>query len=225
MSVSDLDRLYTLLDAKTGIGRVRDVRLERIAADRALEMRYQQGTTYDPTNPIVHERAQLQARVYPWQTIDGVTENATWHYYPPSWADPIEAAVDAILPDGTQVGWWNSDVHRDQLLDTRWTHWGHGIHFEDVSSGARRWYFMTVFASDLPPLAPAVIYLQPGKYACHHLTADGTSIHRSFRNVTAVIETIIDDRMQVPGRGPMIHLTGKPLKTRWIADGPLVTWA
>ncbi len=224
-SVSNLDRLYALLEAKTGISRIRDVRLERLAAQRALEMRYQQGLTFHATNPIVHQPDQLRAAVYPWQGVPGVTENATWHYYPPSWVDPIDAAVDATLPDGTVIGWWNSPVHHDQLIDIRWTAWGNGIYYEDPPDGsARRWYFITVLADTMTQLATTNILLKAGKHYGYHLTADGKSINRRARTLKVDTPGLIDDRQHIPGRGPMVHMADAPLNHRWLAEGPLIQW-
>lgn len=234
MATSNLDRLNTLLTDKVGFSRVRDVRLDKIASDRALEMRYHQGLTYNKFNPILHQPIQLRARVYPWQSIDGVTENALWHYYPPTWVDPIQAAVDFTFPDdpatygeaaGTAIGWWNSTVHHDQLIDPRWTHWGHGIHWEDTSLGARRWYFITVFATALDPLPLRSVTLQATQHVGYHLTSDGRVIHRLTRNITTPTVVQIDDRAQFPQIGPMVHLASKPLRNRWLKDDERLDWS
>jgi hypothetical protein len=235
MADSDLDRLYTMLTEKVGFARVRDVRLEKIAADRALEMRIHQGLLFDPNNPLIdaHERNQISARVYPWEPVDGVTENLTWHYYPPSWVDPIEAAVGYTFPNepevygmsaGAAVGWWNSDIHRSQLLNTRWTHWGMGIYYEDTSLGARRWYFTTVFATPMDELATRTVTLLAGKQFGFDLTADGKQIHRHIRTLTTNTTAQIDDRAQVPGFGPMIHMASQPLNDRWVRDDAKIKW-
>jgi hypothetical protein len=232
-TTSDLNRLYSMLTEKTGIERYRDVRLEKIAAERALEMRYQQGLLFDSDNPIQHEPYQLRARVYPWQDTDGVTENALWHYYPPTWVDHIQAAVDFTFPDdpetygssaGLSIGWWNSNIHRDQLLDTRWTSWGNGIYYEDTNLGARRWYFITVFASDLDDLNTKEITLTPALYFAYHLTADGKTIHKARKAFSADTSVLVDDRAHIPGRGPMFHLASTSLRHRWIADDERIKW-
>lgn len=222
MATSNLTRLYTDLTAKTGITRKRDVRLERIAADRALELRHGLGLSQEPGEEIEHDPDQLKARVWPWQASPRVTENAAWHYYPPSWVDPIDAAIDATLPDGTKVGWWNSPIHRQQLENPAYTYWGHGIYFEDVPGEARRWYFITVFAADMEGLEVVKTDLPAGKMLAYHLTADGKVIHRASRNFQTEREVGFDDRMQVPGRGAMIHLVGRtPLSTYWLVEGDL----
>lgn len=215
--MSSLDRLYSELTIKTGISRVRDTRLERIAMDRALEVRWHQGLILNAANPIEHEWNQLKARVYPWQVGPGATENVTWHYYPPNWADPIDAAVDATLPDGSKVGWWNSDAHRAQLLDTRWTHWGHGVYFEDTPLGARRWYFATVFAEELVPLEQTVLDMDGGRTVGFHFTAAGTVIHRQSR-VLPASEVRVDEISHIPGRGMYFHLASRPMKGYWISS-------
>lgn len=229
---SNLDRLYTDLTALTGISRTRDVRLERIAADRALEMRHQQGLFFDPNDPIQHQFDQLRARIYPFQPVDGSTENNTWHYYPPQYVDPIDAAVGTTftMPDefGQEqeytVGWWNSAPHKSQLMDTRYTHWGHGIHFEDMVSGSRRWYFVTVFARDMEPLQARTIEIAAGKLIGFHLTADGQAIHKETRSFSSPRAGAIDDRMNVPGRGPMVHMATTPMKNYWLPDDGKITW-
>lgn len=233
-SQSNLDRLYEMLEEKTGITRIRDVRLEKIAADRALEMRLHQGLIYNPNNPIEHEMLQVRARSFPWMTDDRATENAAWHYYPPNWVDPIQGAIEWTFPDdpevygdlaGQSVGWWNSTPHRSQLMDTSYTHWGHGIHFEDTSLGARRWYFITVFAQPMAPLTTRTVTLLADQHIGYHLTADGQVIHKQYTKLTSPTPATVDDRMQVPGRGPMIHLTGgKPMNTRWVSDNEKVIW-
>ncbi len=231
---SDLSKLYSMLTEKTGIERIRDTRLEKIAADRALEMRYQQGLVYNPNNPILHEHAQISARVFGWQTDKGVTENALWHYYPPTWVDHIVGAVDFTFPDdsatygdlaGQPVGWWNSPVHKGQLMDTRWTHWGHGIAYEDTTLGARRWYFITVFAKPMVDLSTRMITLKANvQHNGYHLTADGKIIHRGWKKYATPTTALVDDRMQVPGKGPMVHLVNTGLKTRWLADDDKIIW-
>ena len=86
MARSNLDRLYETLTAKTGIMRIRDVRLERLAMQRAYEMRIDQGLTHEQGEEIHHQFPQIQSAVWPWQGHPPtdqsytVTENATWHY-------------------------------------------------------------------------------------------------------------------------------------------------
>lgn len=221
-----------MLTAKVGFPRIRDVRLEKIAADRALEMRYQQGLVYNSNNPIQHEHYQISARVYPWQDANGTTENALWHYYPPTWVDHIVGAVDFTFPNdpqygelaGKPVGWWNSAIHKSQLLDDRWTHWGHGIYYEDTNIGARRWYFITVFAAPMTDLVTRNVTLSPGKYIGYHLTTDGKIIHKGSRTLVTDTPAAIDDRMNVPGFGPMVHLSSRPLIKRWIRDDSKIKW-
>jgi hypothetical protein len=225
-STSGLDRLYTQLTALTGIKRIRDVRLEKIAADRALELRRGLGLSAEPGEEISHDPDQLAARVWPWQPTPRVTENAAWHYFPPSWVDPIDAAVDYTFPDdpiygqyaGKSIGWWNSPIHKQQLENSAYTTWGHGIYFEDIPGASRRWYFITVFASDMEALELAGIGLLAGKHLGFHLSADGKVIHKVTRNFSAYQSATVDDRMHVPGKGPMLHLVGKPMNTYWIAD-------
>jgi len=229
MATSNLDRLYTMLTAKTGIMRIRDVRLERLAMQRAYEMRIDQGLTFDQGEQIAHEFPQIQAAVWPWQghsptdSSFTVTENANWHYYPSSWCDPIDAAIDCTLPDGTKVGWWNSPDHRKQLMDMRYTTWGHGLHFEDVEGGARRWYFITVFSTNMEELPVREVMLISGKRQGYHLSADGTTIHRQSRTLTIDTPVRIDDRQVFPGRGAMLHTASKPLNDRWIEES-VVVW-
>lgn len=228
MAGSNLDRLYSLLEAKTGIKRVRSTLLERVAMDRALEMRYQQGLTFDSNNPLQHEMDQLKARVYPFQQTNHVTENIAWHYYPPDWVDPIEGVIEHTFPAdaqygdlaGKSVGWWNSTIHRQQLEDTRYTHWGNGIHFEDPPGTHRRWYFVTVLAQPLegPPVANRV--LPAGKNIGFHLTASGKVIHRQTRTLKEATWVTYDDYHHIPGGGLMYHLATGPLRRRWVSiDG------
>jgi hypothetical protein len=232
MAVSPLDRLYDMLTERVGFTRIRDVRLEKIAADRALEMRHHQGLIYNNSNPILHQMNQLRARVYPWQDADGTTENATWHYYPPTWVDPIDAAVDWTFPDepqygdlaGDSIGWWNSTVHRSQLEDTRWTHWGHGIYYEDTGLGARRWYFITVFAAPMKDLTASNITMAPGKYIGFDFTADGKVIQKHYRTLATDTPAAFDERMHVPGYGPMFHMASKPMRNRWVKDDSKISW-
>jgi hypothetical protein len=231
MAKSILNRLYDELTAKTNIMRIRDVRLERLAMARAYEMRIDQGLTFDQGEEIQHQFPQIQAAVWPWQGHPPtdpnytVTENATWHYYPESWCDPIDAAIDCTLPDGTKVGWWNSADHRQQLMDMRYSTWGHGIYFEDVDEGARRWYFITMFSTNLEPLTMTEVQLVSGRHVGFHLMADGRAIHRMGKNLLATVTVPIDDRQHIPGRGPMIHTSTAPLNDRWIADDPTkVLW-
>ena len=225
--VSNLDRLYVELTTKVGFTRIRDVRLERIAMDRALEMRYQQGLTYSSGNPIEHQPYQLRARVYPWQDADGTTENATWHYFPPTWVDAITAAIDYTFPNdpatygdyaGQSVGWWNSTIHKSQLLDTRWTHWGMGIHFEDTSLGSRRWYFITVFAAPMDGLEVKNITVPIGKLTGYDLTAEGDIIAKHYTTLIQDVPATIDDRANVPTFGPMVHMASRPLKNTWVKE-------
>jgi len=224
MAKSSLDRLYDMLTAKTNIMRIRDVRLERLAAQRAYEMRIDQGLTLDVGEEIHHQFPQIQAAVWPWQghaPTDPdytVTENATWHYYPPSWCDPIDAAVDCTLPDGTKTGWWNSTIHRQQLMDMRYSTWGHGIYYEDVDEGARRWYFITVFSINMEALETREVTLLPARHNGFHLTATGEAIHKSTRVIKSPTPVLIDDRADWPGRGAMIHTASAPLNDRWLPD-------
>lgn len=133
-----IDRLYALLEAKTGIVRKRDPRLEKIAADRALEARYEVGTT--GTTPISHPINQLKARTFPLQGVQKlVLENAAWNY---AFADPIQAIVD---------GWWNSAPHRANLLNADATTWGIGLYVE-----GDRHYAVTIFCRDLMTRAVVV---------------------------------------------------------------------
>ena len=130
--MSDLDRLYELLTAKTGIVRRRDARLERLAADRALEGRFEVGMTGQ--TPISHPINQLKARTWPLQgTFKGVWENAFW------WN---QAGVDKVA--GAVEAWWNSPAHRANLERPEATTWGCGIYHEGNAS-----YFITEFTRDL----------------------------------------------------------------------------
>lgn len=163
---SDRERLYSLLSALPDVpARKRDARLEKIADDRALEAYYEVGIS--GAAPITHPLPQLFARMYPLQgpTAKGVWENALWHYYPPLWVDPIAAIVDATLPDGTKVGWWNSQAHKDNLLNTAATSWGIGLYVQPVSSEAPRYYAITEFTEDLIPATP--VYPLPTAFTPH----------------------------------------------------------
>jgi hypothetical protein len=142
-------KLYQRIEQLTGISRKIDPRLEKIAEDRALEARFQVGTT--GATPISHPLDQLKARTWPLQgTFKGVWENATWHYYPPVWVDPIDALIDAMLPDGTKVGWWNSQAHKDNLLNVDATTQGIGLFKVHIApTMADRWYAIHIFTKDL----------------------------------------------------------------------------
>lgn len=141
-------KLYNRIETLTGIKRKIDPRLEKIAEDRAIEARYQVGTT--GTTGITHPTNQLMARTWPLQgAFKGVWENATWHYYPATWVDPIDALIDATLPDGTKVGWWNSMAHKTNLINPEATTYGIGLHKVDLATGADRWYAITIFTKDL----------------------------------------------------------------------------
>jgi ribosome modulation factor len=149
-------KLYERIEALTGIKRKRDTRLEKIAEDRALEARYQVGIS--GTTPISHPIQQLQARTWPLQgTFKGVWENATWHYYPPTWVDPIDALIDGTLTntgipeiEGDKVGWWNSAPHKTNLLNPDATTYGIGLVKQEMTAPtAPRWYAITVFTKDL----------------------------------------------------------------------------
>ncbi len=141
-------RLYSKMEQLTGIKRKIDPRLEKIADDRALEARFQVGTT--GSTPISHPVDQLKARTWPMQgTYKGVWENATWHYYPSTWVDPIDAMVDGTLPSGSKVGWWNSAAHKTNMMNPDATSWGLGIHVEPVPNMASRHYAITIFTKDL----------------------------------------------------------------------------
>lgn len=142
-------RLYQRMTELTGITRIVDPRLEKIAEDRALEARYTVGV--DGAEGIPHPVNQLKARTWPLQGVfKGVWENALWHYYPELWVDPVEAAIDAQLPDGTKVGWWNSPTHKWNLQNDDATHWGLGIYEElPYSNQGPRWYFICEFTKAL----------------------------------------------------------------------------
>lgn len=125
-------RLYSLLEEKTGIKRIIDPRLEKIADDRALEGFYEVGKTGD--TPISHPINQLKARTWPLQgTFKGVWENA--HWWNQAGIDQVQKAVDS---------WWESSVHHNNLMNTTATHWGMGIY---VNGNA--WYFITTFTKEL----------------------------------------------------------------------------
>ena len=141
--------IYSKMEGLTGIKRKIDPRLEKIAEDRVLEARLQVGTT--GSTPIAHPIQQLMARTWPLQdATKGVWENALWHYYPASWVNPLDAIVDATLPDGGKVGWWNSPAHKTNLTNPDATTWGLALLKVSVGSvGTDRWYAITIFTKDL----------------------------------------------------------------------------
>jgi hypothetical protein len=149
---SDRGRLYGLLEGLTGIVRKRDARLEKIAADRALEARYTVGVVLDGNDDIPHPVKQLEARTWPLQgTYKGVWENAEWVYgYP----DPILTIAD---------GWWNSAPHKANLVNVAATTWGIGLYVESYS-GVNRYYAITVFTQDLKADSPPLPTIFTSRY-------------------------------------------------------------
>lgn len=141
-------RAYALIEKWTGIKRTVDPRLEWIADQRAYEAYLEVGT--HGTSPITHPIQKLMDWTWPLQgTYKGVWENAAWHYYPPSWTNPIDAIIGTTFTTGQKWGWWYSDSHRKNMMEPRATHMGIGFHRVPVSGSSDRWYGILILTMEL----------------------------------------------------------------------------
>lgn len=202
------DRLYDLMAERTGILRIRDSRLEAIAADRALEGRYAEGLVCVEPCEIQHPVSQLKARTFPIQgTLKGVWENTFWTYV--ATADPYLAALDA---------WWDSPAHHANLMRTEATHHGLGVYFEDVAGGNRRWYFIQVLTKQLLPHPDAKrVRLEAGQHYGYRFHDDG-SIAKTKGAVLAEATSYSVDRRQVIRGEAFLHLKGGTFKEFWLPE-------
>lgn len=151
--MTDLDRLYALITSETGITRIRDVRLEEKATERAFEARQQVGLNFTGTDAdnIVHpSQLQCETRLGPEWINKGVGEIGNWLY---QWTDPIQALVRDEKNDGTPVGFMNSEEHAHVLTDTKYEHWGIGL-YDELPSGEseinRRYYCIIWMGISVP---------------------------------------------------------------------------
>ena len=220
--MNHLDRLYTLLETSTGIKRNRDTRLELIAADRALEARFQVGTI--GATGIQHPVNQLLARTYHLHpsNVTEVREVATWHYYGPTQVDPIQALVDFTLSTG-KIGWMNSPEHEAILRNADLTTWGLGLHYEDVPDGNRRWYAIGVLTKTLRPLQARRFTVAGGDHTGYQFTAKGDVIGSKTVGIgPAGSGALYDVRVDVPNKGPHLHVVNGAWRNYWLPESAAV---
>jgi hypothetical protein len=156
--MSDLDRIYDLLTAGTGVIRTRNADLEREAAERAFEARQQVGlnTTGTDADKIIHPpQAEREARAGEGWAGKGIAEVATWSYL---WSDPIAALVDYTSPStGNKAGLLNSEPHNTILRDPSFVYWGAGL-YDELPPGdpeeARRYYLIVWLSKQIPTVKP-----------------------------------------------------------------------
>lgn len=212
----ETDRLYDLIETRTGIARTVDWRLEEIARDRALEARYQVGLDCVEPCEITHPVNQLKARAFPLQGVfKGVWENAFWTYKAADQADPYTAALEA---------WWASPVHRANLLRAEATHQGLGVHSE-VKPGSPhiRYYFVHVFTKELLPSFTGKAVLRKGSHT-------GREYHDDGNVATTATATWDRDkafpvlRRAVINGEPMLQLAGGSLAGYWVHEGRFIVF-
>lgn len=208
MSV-ELDRLYDLIAQRTGITRNRDLRLEALAADRALEARFTVGLDCVAPCEIPHPVEQLKARTFLLQgTFKGVWENAFWTYKIEDQDDPYQAALEA---------WWASPVHKDNLLRDEATTHGLGVYSEaKPGSPNRRYYFVHEFTKDLLTDATALkTTFRAGTYNAYHFHADG-SVAQSTTFTFSREAIGATDGSAVINKQLYVHMTGGKTAGWWI---------
>lgn len=205
-----LDKLYADLTAASGVTRTRDVRLEKIAMDRALEAMFTVGT--DGNAGIPHPITQLQARTFPLQDpTAAVHENAVWDYSAEWQPDPWAMVTDA---------WMSSPAHLANLKRETDTHWGLGFHHEPPHGTQRneRYYFIAVFTEPLTPLVVRKFGVLPGRYWGIQTTADGEVIGRKEGNIVTTQGATYDAREDIADRGPHLHVVSGLWKNFWVPE-------
>lgn len=211
---SQLDKLYDDLTAATGIARARDVRLERIAMDRALEARFQVGT--DGAALISHPINQLKARVFRLQDATAsVHENAVWGYYNEwqdgkAWNEVVEA-------------WMSSPEHRANLMRATDTTWGLGYHHSPPGPGQTndRYYFILILTEDLWPVTPRYAIAKDAKHWGFQVTASGEIIGRKGVKLGYEERLLYDARADFPGIGPSLHAVSGTWDQYWVRESAL----
>lgn len=216
MSV-ETERLYDLIEQRTGIARVADARLEAIAADRALEARYQVGLDCNDPCEITHPINQLKARAFPIQgTFKGVWENAFWTYKIADQPDPHMAALEA---------WWASPTHKANLLRAEATTYGLGVYAEEkLGSPNIRWYFILVFTKDLLPSpdAPKAI-LRKGFHVGFKYHDDGTVADTKDATWSENKPFPVMRRSIINGEA-QLELGGGALNGYWVKEGRYIVY-
>lgn len=238
---AELDRFYALLEAGTGIARTRQADLEREAGERAVEAVSQVG--FDSTIPIPHPGSAAQRARLAWPSSVGLTELTTWNYM---WSDPVRAAVDVTGSSGAKFGLLNSEPHRTILHETRWTHWGAGIHRafrpgDDASNPLlERWYFILWLATGSPtPTTPTAyegwgsavglakaVRFPVGTHWGYRFTAEGLVVAR--KSLTLVLRgsnaSAKRRAADIPGRpGVWLLIADGHFAGHWVREGKVET--